>query len=294
MKKFAAFITLMVLVLGGYLFATGRVQISCDTGTIAGGAMAETVSHKDETALEGMKRIDSQLWNAIKDGNEETAVSILTAAGWPEGDSREYARSKKADAKALSQRYVHIVAEKDDVCFGEAVHYLVTGTNKNWNESNSSYNFCLKKVNGRWEPAVLNDEEAEKLNQVYYGLFKPEAVEAALAGRNMAQFGNYLWTEPDGVEQGAYIAEMAYMYQEEKGDVILVVKLANGKNEIVKMNSISVRIKDSKLGQIVNVKEKCNVSILPGTVELYEIRIKANKMKKGTWTNLDAHIDTKY
>ena len=297
MKKFAAFILVLILAAGGYMFATGQLQISFPadrTNSPISHAAAESKSQPDESALDGMKRIDTQIWNAIKNGDESISVPILTASGWDETDCREYVRNNKADANALSKRVVHTIVEMDGLCLGEAIHYLVTGTKKDWDESNSSYQIRMRKVNGKWEPTVFSEEECEMLNEEYYKLYNEEAIDAALAGRNMSTFGNMLWIEPDGVEEGAYLAETAYMYQKKNGDVVIVVKLANGQDTIRHVKSISVTIKDDKLGQILKVKEKCSVSLLPGTVELYEITVKAGKVKKGTWGSMHSDVQTTY
>ena len=102
-----------------------------------------------------------------------------------------------------------------------------------------------------------------------------------------------MWTQPDGVYSGVFTAETAYMYQENGGDVIVVVKLANGTNAIQKMTSITVTMTDEKLGQLLKATEKAGVSVLPGTVEMYEIRVPASKVRKGTWGSIhsDVHID---
>ena len=71
MKKFAAFILVLILAAGGYMFATGQLQISFPadrTNSPISHAAAESKSQPDESALDGMKRIDTQIWNAIKNG----------------------------------------------------------------------------------------------------------------------------------------------------------------------------------------------------------------------------------
>ena len=64
MKKFAAFILVLILAAGGYMFATGQLQISFPadrTNSPISHAAAESKSQPDESALDGMKRIDTQI-----------------------------------------------------------------------------------------------------------------------------------------------------------------------------------------------------------------------------------------
>ncbi len=191
----------------------------------------------------------------------------------------------------------YIIAEDENVCVAEAVHYLVTFTNggKDYSESNSSYWLYLRKTDGKWEVTPsYSDEEAEALNEALNRPYKAEAIEAVSSGRNAATFGNRMWTQQDGVEEDVYLANTTYMYQEANGDVVVIVSLANGTNAIKHVEEISVTITDDKLGQILKRTEKCSVSVLPGTVELYEIRVPASAVKKGVWGTMHSDVNTTY
>ena len=297
MKKFFAVILTLAILAGGYMILNGKIQLPESSGKKAANLIsvsgkAETKT-REETAQAGAERLDRIIWAGIRGGGTEETVSMLSGMGY---DAEWVISTLRNSATAMNKRHVHILAEIGDVCVAEAVHYLVTKTNngKDFSESNSHYWLYLRKADGRWEPATFSDEETEALDAQMKQAFRPEAIEAAEAGRNAANFGNWMWTRNDGVEEGVYIAETAYMYQEENGDVVAVIKLANGEKVIRKVTSVSLTVTDEKLGQVLKATDSCSVSVLPGTVELYEMRIPASKVKKGTWTTMNAHVHTEY
>ena len=149
-------------------------------------------------------------------------------------------------------------------------------------------------MNGKWEPSAFTEGETEALDKAISQNFTAEALEDGNNGLNFARFGNMMWTKHDGVEKGVYLANAAYMYQTAGGDVVLLVSLANGTDSIKNVTSITVTMKDDKLGKLFTVKESCSVRVLPGTRELYEIHVPASKVKKGTWTTIHTNVDTSY
>lgn len=301
MKKFFATVLVLAILAGGYMVLNGKI----DPGSIINTkenpltyttGKAETATVREESTLDAAKRIDDQIWNGIRRGDTNSVISVLAGMGYSEEDARSFIASHTNEAAAMNKRHVHILAEAGDVCVAEAVHYLVTFTNggKDSNQSNSGYWLYMRKKDGKWETATsFSEEEVAALDEVYQQLFRPEAIEAGNTNGNFAVFGNKMWTQPDGVYSGVFTAETAYMYQENGGDVIVVVKLANGTNAIQKMTSITVTMTDEKLGQLLKATEKADVSVLPGTVEMYEVRVPASKVRKGTWGSIhsDVHID---
>ena len=301
MKKFVAFILIVFVLAGGYMFFSNNTAFTASPAAVparkaASAAKAETVPVREESALEAAERIDSQIWSAMRNGNTEAALAPLLKMGCDEAEERQWIEGHKDAALAMKNRHVHILAEAENLCVAEAVHYLVTWTNngKDWNENNSWYWIYMKKANGKWEPAALSEEEYGLLNESYYKHFKAEAIEAADAGRNMTCFGNKMWIQADGVEDSVFLQNVAYMYQDPKGNTPVVIALANGTGSIKNLNRISVTVKDDKLGQVLKVSEKVSVSVLPGTVKLYEITVPAKKVRRGTWTSMHADVNTHY
>ena len=300
MKKFFAVVLTLAILAGGYLVLSGQVRLFENpiremSRMVSTSGKAER-SSREESALDGAKRVDEQIWSGIRYGRTEEVVSILQGMGYTREEAESFVSALRENAVAMNKRHVHIISESGDVCAAEAVHYLVTFTNgkKDWSESNCNYTLSLRKVDGKWEPTELSEEEAEVLDNIAAQAYKPEAVEAANAGRNMTRFGNLMWMQADGVEEGALITELAYMYQEENGDVVAVIKIANGEDIIRNMDSISLTVEDDNLGQVLKQKDRANARVLPGTVKLYEMRIPASKVKKGTWTSMHFNIHTDY
>ena len=304
MKKIFAAMLVLAILAGGYMALSGRIRPDEVTDNLEkmnltgySGGKAETVSVRTESALEAAERLDEQLWSSIRRDDTKTAPNILMGMGYPEETAQQFISEHKNAATAMNKRYVHILAESGDLCVAEAVHYLVTYTNggKDYSESNSSYWLYLRRTDGIWAVTPsYNDEEAEILNEMLSRPYKAEANEAAAAGRNVAGFGNRMWTRQDGVEEGVYLANTPYMYQEANGDVVVIVCLANGTGAIKNVKEITVTLTDDKLGQVFKKTEKCSVRVLPGTVELYEFRVPASKVKKGTWGTIHSDVDTKY
>ena len=298
MKKFVAFILIIGLVLGGYLLATDQVEITFHTGhanKVVTGAAAETVK-QDERALDGLKRIDDRMWNSIQNGGRE-AFSIMRIMSDPSVTDREiendieYMRSFTGEK---TKRLIYILVETDDFCIGQAVHYWVTGNERDNHSECREFLYILRKSDGKWEPASLTEEEQEVLNARFFSLFDEGFSEAIDAGRNVIRNGSMRWTKRDAVLEGVYDAQVAYLYQNKDNSVTAVVMLSNGTSTTKKVHTITLDIQDEKLGRVFKTKHKCDVIVMPGESRTYEVTIPKNKVKKGTWTDMTLSIDTDY
>lgn len=294
MKKFCAFILVLVVLAVGYGFVSGHIKLDNVEKLKGFPVMTSTAKAAptiQESALKGAERIDDQIWSGIRNGDTGTVKQILTSMGCE--DAEGFIKDNTNAARTMHSRHVHILAEAGDVCLAEAVHYQVTANGSKKSESNSWYWLYLRRENGKWQPGTFSAEEQNALEGPYYKLLPSALLDACNSGRNGTFFGNKMWTQRDGVENDFFSTNVAYMYQEEKGSVVIGVAMANGENKIKNMKSLTVTIKDEKLGQVLKIKSRCTASVLPGTVEIYEIRVPASKVKKGTWTTMyyDVHGD---
>ena len=299
MKKFFVFVLVAIILAVGYGVHTGYIRLTNVSGgytpvavSKAKASAAESV--KQESALRGAERLDEEIWSGIRRGDNETAKALLMDMGYDEEGALSFISEHANPAAAMNKRYVHILAEADDICVAEAVHYLVTVSGSHKDESDSGYWLYMRRENGKWKPGTFSEEETAPLDEQYAKLFPSAWVDAANAGRNATLFGNKMWTKRDGVIDGFFQTNVVYMHQEENGETVIGVVLANGENIIRNMKSLTVTIKDDKLGQVLKHKEKCSASVLPGTAEIYELRVPASKVKKGTWTTMHADVHSDY
>ena len=295
MKKFCAFILVLVVLAVGYGLMNGYIKVE-NVEQLKGlsfmTSTANAAPKSQESALKGAERIDDQIWSGIRNGHTDTVRQILMGMGME--DTEGFIRERTNEARTMNSRYVHILCEAGDVCVAEAVHYLVTTSGSKWSESNSGYWLYLRKENGKWQPGTFTEKEVDALNEQYNKLFPSALLDAQYSGRNCCLIGNKMWTRRDGVESGCFLTNVAYVYQEEKGSVVIGVAMANGEKVIRNMKSLTVTVKDDKLGQVLKVKSRCTASVLPGTVEIYEIRVPASKVRKGTWTYVHTQVHSDY
>ena len=307
MKKFLGIFNSILVLATAACIALGVINVSFTTppwmDTLASSAngvllpvattKAEQVRESDEEALRAFNALDDTLWKYVQNDDKAGFAKLFSA--FPEDQKQnideEFATFRKY--KSLIQKTSpYILASADGVYYCESMHYLVTKSGSKTHMDNYTYRYVIKKIDGEWRFSPVTEEEENAIMESYLRRMPSGFQQAYEARRNAALFGNYMWMEPELVLEGCTYERIYTAYQNEDGSVDVHVALSNGTDKTVVYSSLTVRIDDAALGQIVNQKTSISIRVLPGNTEYYVVHVNANNVKKnGVWGSINAHID---
>lgn len=180
-----------------------------------------------------------------------------------------------------------LVASADPYYWVNVTYYIVTGSHPNTHMSADSFNIIVSRDGNSWyfnlsEQAANAVNEASTDNPALY----PDAfLAAAKAGRNAATFSsyNYMYCNPTSIYEGCSNSEVKFACQNEEGNVLIYLWLANGTDQNIYYTTADISLTDDNLGTIVAVSEvSVNLPVKAKYGALYLLTIPSDQVATGT------------
>ncbi len=174
--------------------------------------------------------------------------------------------------------------------------YIVNFVYYQEGNASTARSFVLKMVqeNGQWK-LQLNSSAQKDISSVEYSGVNTHTngyYAARNAGRNVATMadGNYLYSGTTSVYSGTTASKAIMAWQEENGDVVVGVWLANGTSSDVSYSSISLSLTDEN--QVLSGSCAMSVTVPAGTGKMVFVRVPAASVYTGTatWSSLTGTV----
>lgn len=193
------------------------------------------------------------------------------------------------------------VASVDNHYSISLTYYIVSGVHPNTHMDSYSNIVSVSYIDGEWKLDYSQDT-IDVLNEKLSddpALYPAGYLEAQKAGRNTALFGDYNWMYLDSsaVYNGHLNTEPKFAWQDENGNLIFSLWMANGTNNNIYYTYMNDTLTDSAMGEVINLSgAELEVPIKRMSSMLYEVTIPADQVLTGTqkWGELDNHINVHY
>lgn len=221
----------------------------------------------------------------------------------------EYLQSEWAGFKStLASHDKHIARllwqDGDRSVFG-VTFYTVTGVHPNTRRTSNWYYLCMKLQDGEGymfqptqeELAALQAGTDESVTKICFDALGADADAARAArdaGRNFSLFAEpWLMTRSDICFEGCNESPRVMMaWQEENGDVKVLLWTANGTGQNITDFNIRVQMEDQKLGMVFDYTLSESIAVRAGHSVCRLITVPAAQVRTGTaaWGILQSHV----
>lgn len=283
--------------------ATTDAAVKTDTVAVTAVAPAPLKPDSGEKLTAAFERMLQKALTAGENNDYETFRTVYVDA------DEEYLKSEWDGTRNTLIHHDRHIAQllwhDDDMAVFGCTFYTVTGVHPNTRRTSNWYYLCMKLVDGEGrmfqpseaELALLQtgiDEGVTALCFDVLGVDADGARAARDAGRNFSLFGEpWLMTRSDICFEGSNESPRVMMaWQEENGDVKVLLWTANGTNQNITDYNIRLQLEDQQLGMVYDYTLSDSISVKSGHSVCSVVTVPANQVRTGSaaWGNLRSHV----